>query len=358
MKSKTPNLLCFGEVLFDLIAGSHCTGWPLSRVLESPSNWIPFPGGAPANVATGFKKLGGQSSFCGAIGNDAPGRELRSLFDMLGVGSDQIMQLDQYPTRQVLVTRTESGDREFSGFIDGLSSTSFADCYYDLGTEETAGTLGNKIRQNEYSAVVMGTLGLVHGPTATSMKSLAKWTREDSKTLLTIDVNWRNAFWQSSVTETVARQKIVEFLSTVGADIIKLTDEEAKFLFGVDPSLALNDPEKVYQKLGVKKGVLVTAGEKGASFYFEGVGAGYQPAYQVDVVETTGAGDAFTAGFLRSLLSTPTDAAWTLDDARRALDMASAAGGLTCTKPGAIAAQPTLDEVHALMKASGPFTAK
>ena len=93
-------------------------------------------------------------------------------------------------------------------------------------------------------------------------------------------------------------------------------------------------------------------------------------------VETTGAGDAFTAGFLKSLLSnninnnnpnrpSPGSGAdsgfsgplWTLAQAQKALDMASCAGALTCTKPGAIAAQPTLEQVLTLMK-KGPLTAQ
>lgn len=77
-------------------------------------------------------------------------------------------------------------------------------------------------------------------------------------------------------------------------------------------------------------------------------------------VETTGAGDAFTAAFLKSLLSnvdnngSNSDAGgiplWTLTQVQHALDMASSAGALTCTKPGAIAGQPTLEQVLSLMK--------
>ena len=52
----------------------------------------------------------------------------------------------------------------------------------------------------------------------------------------------------------------------------------------MDPAQALHDPERVYEKLGVSKGVLVTGGELGASFYFQGIGSSYQAAYSVDVV--------------------------------------------------------------------------
>ena len=46
---------------------------------------------------------------------------------------------------------------------------------------------------------------------------------------------------------------------------------------------------------------------------------------------------------------------WTLAQAQQALDMASSAGALTCTKPGAIAAQPTLEQVLSLMKKGSPL---
>ena len=52
----------------------------------------------------------------------------------------------------------------------------------------------------------------------------------------------------------------------------------------MDPAQALHDPERVYEKLGVSKGVLVTGGELGASFYLKGIGSSYQSAYTVDVV--------------------------------------------------------------------------
>ena len=52
----------------------------------------------------------------------------------------------------------------------------------------------------------------------------------------------------------------------------------------MDPTQALHEPERVFEKLGVSQGVLVTGGELGASFYLQGVGSSYQSAYHVDVV--------------------------------------------------------------------------
>jgi fructokinase len=76
--------------------------------------------------------------------------------------------------------------------------------------------------------------------------------------------------------------------------------------------------------------------------------------FKVDVVDTTGAGDAFTAGFIYKLLE-----AGGLDrllanprTLKEAVVFAAATGALTCTAPGAIAAQPTLDKVNKLFDES------
>ena len=220
--SKRPHVLSIGEALYDLIAGPQCNGWTVDQVLAK-SQFQPFPGGAPANVATAFSKLGGQASFAGAMGLDTAGNNLISLLQEIGVNTRYVQQLAAYPTRQVLVTRTPSGDREFAGFIDKRPSNDFADCYYDhisAGLEITN-------NHNEYDAVVMGTLGLIHGPTATSMQSLVKhWstpnpTNQSPLPLLVVDVNWRKAFWERD-DESVARKKILQFIQS--ADLVKLTD--------------------------------------------------------------------------------------------------------------------------------------
>ena len=294
--------------------------------------------------------MGGEAAFAGALGDDAAADTLLRVFADVGVDTALTRKLQSHPTRQVLVTRKVDGDREFAGFENFRSSNAFADCYYELDERDA-----DRIIAQRTDAVVMGTLGLVHGPTATSMRTLAALVRRGTANhapppLLVADVNWRKAFWQE-VDEAAARREIAAFITD--ADVVKLTDQEANFLYGIDAATALTDPERVFTRVGARTGVLVTAGELGASFYFRDVGAGHQTAYAVDVVETTGAGDAFTAGFLKALLSSPggSEAAsgWTLEEMCGALDMACAAGALTCTRPGAIAAQPRLNEILALM---------
>mmetsp|Transcript_13649 Transcript_13649/g.29999 ORF Transcript_13649/g.29999 Transcript_13649/m.29999 type:complete len:152 (+) Transcript_13649:959-1414(+) len=96
-------------------------------------------------------------------------------------------------------------------------------------------------------------------------------------------------------------------------------------------------------------GVLVTGGAKGASYHINGVGSGSSPSFPVQVVDTTGAGDAFTAGFLAAVAMDRQQALGTAAGADRALRMACAAGALACTKSGAIPALPNLQEVINLL---------
>lgn len=73
------------------------------------------------------------------------------------------------------------------------------------------------------------------------------------------------------------------------------------------------------------------------------------PAYNVQVVETTGAGDSFLSGFLYCLVRDREGVLGSKAIADSSLAFASAAGALTCCKPGAIASQPYLDDIKSLM---------
>jgi fructokinase len=76
-------------------------------------------------------------------------------------------------------------------------------------------------------------------------------------------------------------------------------------------------------------------------------------AFAVNAIDTTGAGDAFVAGFIHQLCQ---PAAQPLGDPRRAAEMvryASAVGALTTLKPGAIAAQPTSQEIQTFLSGQG-----
>ena len=102
------------------------------------------------------------------------------------------------------------------------------------------------------------------------------------------------------------------------------------------------DPERALRKLRpLNEGLLVmTRGDQGA-VALDGDTFHVAPAFEVDAVDATGAGDVFRAGFIYGLLQK-----WPVPDMLR---FANAAAALSCTKLGAMPSVPTLAEVQKLL---------
>lgn len=317
------HVICLGEILFDCLADR--AGVPLDLV----KSWTPYPGGAPANVACGLVKLGTSSGFVGCVGEDEPGTALVNLIETLGVNVTGIQRHPTAPTRQVYVLRSESGDRSFAGF-GSYNTTEFAD------TRLQAADLPLNLLE-EADFLVVGTLELAY-PKSREAITRALHIAEQHHVKILVDINWRPVFWPYP---ELAPQVILDFLKHV--DFVKLSEEEAELLFNT------TDPGAIAQQLNHCEGVLVTAGEKGCG-YFLSENQGHLPAFAVDVVETTGAGDSFVAGFVHQLCQQGIKALANPDTAKYIVTYASAVGALTATKPGAIAAQPTAAEVEDFLR--------
>ena len=318
-----PRVLCLGEILLDLLADQ--VGQPLERV----ETWTPYPGGAPANVACALAKLGTPSGFIGCVGEDSPGDQLLQLLRAEGVDTLGVQRHPTAPTRQVYVVRESSGERHFAGFGDH-DTREFADTHLqatDLPIQlfETADFL------------VLGTLELAYPDTRNSITHALQLAEQYNIKVL-VDVNWRPVFWSDPDTARETIQKIFQHV-----DFIKLSDEEADWLFGT------TDPGVITHRLETVEGVLVTASERGCAYCLGG-NEGKLPAFSVSAIDATGAGDGFVAGFVHQLnqfgIQCLTDAAV----AQQALTYACAVGAMTTLKPGAIAAQPTAAEVEEFLK--------
>ncbi|MDJ0510183.1 MAG: carbohydrate kinase [Crocosphaera sp.] len=318
-----PQILCVGEILFDCLADQ------LGRDLKQVSSWTNYPGGAPANVASALMKLGLSAAFIGCVGEDNIGDELVNVLQEIGVNTRGIQRHPTAPTRKVYVTRSLTGERHFAGF-GNFKTEEFADT--KLEAEKLEESLFIKAKY-----LVIGTLLLGH---SRSKKAIFKAIELAKKYNLTIvvDVNWRPVFWQNI---EIAKPLIMEVLKE--ADFIKLSQEEAIWLFN------LEDAQKIYSQFSKIQGVLVTLGEKGCNYYL-GKNNGIVEAFPVNVIDTTGAGDSFVAGFLSQHCLHPEKILTDTETAKKSIIYSNAVGALTTTKPGAIAAQPSKKTVEMWLK--------
>lgn len=321
-----PRVLCLGEILFDCLADQ------LGRSLEDVESWTPYPGGAPANVACALVKLGTSSGFVGCVGEDEPGNNLVQLLQDIGVDSTGIQRHPTAPTRQVYVLRSEKGDREFAGFGD-LDTTQFADAFLE------ASKLPVSLFENA-DFLVLGTLELAYPQTRDAItKTLQLAEQYDLKIL--VDVNWRPMFWPNP---DDAKSLIHKLLKKV--DFLKIAKEEAEWLFDT------TDAGAITHRLGSVEGVLVTDGDKGSNYCLNDH-EDKLPAFCVNALDTTGAGDGFVAGFIHQLCQHGLHSSFAdADSAKKVVKYASAVGALTTLKPGAIAAQPTAEEVEVFLHKS------
>ncbi|KAK9835149.1 hypothetical protein WJX81_001140 [Elliptochloris bilobata] len=334
-------VVCLGEALFDCLAKEK--GVPREQV----TGWMPFPGGAPANVAAALAKLGVRVAFVSALGRDELGDQMVDLLSGQGVDVGAVQRVER-PTRDVLVVSDAGGDREFVGF--GGPNDTFADTVID------AESLPEDVLAHA-SALVMGSLGLAFPATAAAMRRALEVAKRGTCSVL-IDVNWRPVFWDGVENP---RETIAPYIES--ADIVKLSEEEAEWLLDIPGSDALDHPCKVLERLPQAKGVLVTAGALGSAYCFRGAGgkldlSGRVPVLRVSVQDTTGAGDAFLAGFLFSMVQAGGLEALRSDADKlcAAVEFATACGAFTTTKPGAIGAQPSEQQAKELL-ATAAFAA-
>ena len=310
-----PVVVCLGEALIDRLGppgGDPAVDQPVDDRL----------GGAPANVACGLARLGTRVAFAGRLGQDDIGEAFLSLFAERGLDPFLLQRDPQRPTRIVLVRRAVDGERQFQGFT-GDEGLGFADQALELFSLPQARWL------------LIGTIPLATPASAAGLRSAVDQARGQG-TAIALDVNWRPTFWDpladpGAGPSAAAKDAIQPLLEQ--AELIKLAREEALWFFNTD------DPSVIQQALPQQPDVVVTNGAAPVRWQL-GAESGEQDAFQrFTVVDTTGAGDAFTAGLLHRWSSAP----------RERIRFAAACGALVCGGAGGIDPQPTSAQVEAFL---------
>lgn len=314
-------LYTIGEALIDMTPSD--VGCALSEV----GAFRPAVGGAPANVAASYARLGGRAVLLTQLGADAFGDKIVKALDDAGVDTKRILRTDRANTALAFVSLTRDGGRDFSFY-----RSPSADMLYD-GTDLSCQDFDDAFALS-FCSVSLGNFPMRDAHRRAI--SLAK----DAGAIIAFDPNLRFPLWKD---HRALQGAVNEFI--LGADILKISDEELSFITGCDdirsalPSL--------FEK-GVRV-VLYSCGARGAYAYTSGGAAAFSPAEKVSAIDTTGAGDAFLGAFLFAL-SRMNVARERLDalseqELLRALRVATVYSGATVTSYGAIPSYPTIEEI-------------
>ncbi|MBF2788940.1 MULTISPECIES: aminoimidazole riboside kinase [Enterobacter] len=271
------------------------------------------PGGAPANVAVGIARLGGQSAFIGRVGNDPFGR-----FMSKTLANERVdvkwMRLDPaHRTSTVVVDLDEHGERSFTFMVRPS-----ADLFLETADLPT-------FSAGEWLHVCSIALSAEPSRSATFQAMAAI---REAGGCVSFDPNIRPDLWPD---ENELRRCLEQALQS--ADVVKLSVEELAFLTG---DAEVNVGLHALMARCPARLVLVTQGKEGVIAWHDGAVKHY-PATPVECVDTTGAGDAFVAGLLFGLAAG--------QDLTPVIALAQRCGALATTAKGAMTALPWQHEL-------------
>jgi fructokinase len=291
-------IISFGELLWDV--------FPTGEVL----------GGAPANFAYRMNSLGHEGLLVTRLGNDDLGRRAADLVGAQGMSTEFVQWDDAHPTGTVPITLEADGSPIFTILpnvaFDCIEAT---DSLLGLAARADWICFGTLIQRNE-----------------TSRDTLHAVLERSPKSKKLLDLNLRkDCFTLETIVDSLER-----------ANVLKLNENEAKFL--AEKFDLPSDVEKFAAAIVARWNLnycVITLGPDGVAAA-NGSGEVIRRAgHRIKVVDTCGAGDAFTAGFLHSVSSGKSLAA--------ACDFANALGALVAQSRGGTA-PVSLDEIESLLK--------
>ncbi len=310
--AEQPNIVVVGSINMDMVIRTGQMPQPGQTILGD--GFATNPGGKGANQAVAISRLGGRCSMVGLVGDDQFGAELRARLKTEGVDVSHVKHRSQAPTGVAMIVVDGNGENSIV-VAQGANALLTPDDVFPLDGLFTA------------AEVVVLQLEL---PLPTVRAAIQKARLHNCKVILDPapmpralpDVLCRVDIFSPNVTEAEVM---------TGTKVIEERIEKS-----IAMEIIQRGAKAAVLKLGSRGSLVVTAD---GHFYRAG-------AYKVSVVDTTAAGDAFTAA-----LAVATAEGRPLGEAAR---LANAAGALACTRIGAQAAMPTLAEVEMLMDDQNP----
>ena len=280
-------------------------------------------GGSESNVAVGVARLGGRAAWVGRVGDDELGA--RVLREIRGEGVDVHAVVDpEAPTALMIKEQRNSQQTKVS--------------YYRRDSAGSRLQSGDLPPGAVADATVLHLSGITPGLSATARALVeeAGGAARDAGTLVSLDLNYREALWSAKEFGAAMRELLP------GVDLVFGSPHEVEHVLGgrAGPpqeqleALAAFGPAEAVLKLGADGAVVLVDGVLHE-----------RRAVEVRVVDTVGAGDAFVAGWLADLVNRPEDVAGRLSTA-------IACGAYACTVPGDWEGAPTRGDVESLLRPS------
>ena len=315
------DVAALGELLIDFTClSTDADGYPTMAA---------HPGGAPANYLAALTKFGAKTAMIGKVGSDAFGRLLIKTLKGAGIDTRGMLVSDDVFTTLAFVTLDDSGDREFSFARKPGADTQLRFDEIDLSVIDASKVLH------------FGTLSMTNEPARDATYKAVEYAAGHGK-LISFDPNLRKPLWDDL--DEAKRQMLWGLRH---ADVVKISDEETEFLFGIAPEEAA---KHIIDGFGVRL-VYVTCGAEGC-FYRTKTASGFVKALSgIAVKDTTGAGDIFGGSAMYGLLRAGgVPEKLTAEELENIVSFACASAGLSTTKAGGISSVPELGEVEAAMK--------
>ena len=284
-----PKIMGIGELVWDLLPGGRQLG------------------GAPVNFAYWCSRLGAEGYPVSAAGNDNLGQE--AFEQLAGTGIDlSYMQRNALPTGRVNVTLSGKGIPEYD-IVEGVAWDAL---------EADAETLG---LATQADAVCWGALAQRSEVSRTAIAAILRATRPEC--LKVFDINIRQHWYNREIVTASLRQ----------ADVLKLNEDELPLIASL-LDIGKSGTEVIAELIQMfsLRYVIYTAGADHSEIHSAEGLLSHIPTPKVEVADTVGAGDSFTAAFITSLLQGDPIAACH----RKAVETAAK----VCTIHGAIPRRP------------------
>jgi len=283
MKNK-PVVAGIGELLWDML--------PEGKQL----------GGAPCNFAYHASQAGCESFVVSALGTDEPGKEILDLFGELALDTSCVQQKSDFPTGTVTVSLDTNG---IPSYI----------IHENVAWDHIAWNPSLEALAKEVDAVCFGSLAQRNPESRQTILNFLKSTGADC--LRVFDINLRQSFF--------SREIIYQSLEL--STILKLNDDELPVVAGI-LGISGTDEELLMQilKMFDLRLIALTKGAKGSLLFTEKEHS-FTEVPKVEIADTVGAGDSFTAVLVAGLLQN--------HDLKKIHEKATRIAAYVCTQKGA-----------------------